>query len=165
MYFDYEAYKAYCFESPMEFGLFFSVFIVGQILYCIILAIKKKLVRKDVVSLCIGVLVLGLIVCINAGVLLYGGIYLYQEEEADAVEMQGEITDIKGLGQFVFPSVKDGYGHEEKYGYEFTINGIKCMAVRKGSLKVGDYVTVRYLPKSGYILYIAETEEGSADIE
>ena len=80
MYFDYEAYKASCFKSPMMFVLLFSILIVAEILYSIILAIKKKLVRKDVVSLCIGVLAWGLIVCINAGVLLYGGIYLYQEE-------------------------------------------------------------------------------------
>ncbi len=96
---------------------------------------------------------------------MHGGIHLYYEKETDAMELQGEITNVKGLGEFVFPTVKDGYRHEEKNGYEFTINGVKCMAVRKGSLEVGDYVTVRYLPKSGYILYIAETEEGSADIE
>lgn len=44
-------------------------------------------------------------------------------------------------------------------GYEFTINGIQCTAPVKGSLKVGNYVSVTYLPKSGYILYIDKVEQ------
>ena len=99
------------------------------------------------------------------GVLLNGGIYLRDEKETDAIEIQGEISKIRGLGQFSFPVVKGDYKHEEKNGYEFTINEIQCKAVLKGSLEVGDYVTVKYLPKSGYVLYIAEISKPSVDIE
>ncbi|MCM1111643.1 MAG: hypothetical protein NC399_00160 [Muribaculum sp.] len=164
MYFDYEAYRAYCFESPMMCVVIFSLGLVGGILGAVIKAIKKELVKEDIVFLRVGIPMVILVVSITGGELLYGGIYLYHEQETDAVEMQGEITDIKGLGDFVFPTVKDGRGYEEENGYEFTIDGVKCAANRKGSLKVGDYVTVRYLPKSGYILYIAEIEEESSAI-
>ncbi len=81
---------------------------------------------------------------------------MLNEKETDAVEMQGYISDIRGLGRFAFPKLKSDYGYGETNGVEFTINGVQCTAIVKGSLEVGDYVSVVYLPKSGYVLFIAE---------
>ncbi len=159
MYFDFESYRAYCYEGPVTTGLMFSIFVVACISSIVIQAVKKKLILRNAIIYTFFMLAYLLIVRMCIGQLLYGGVYLRYEKETDAVEIQGEITDIKGLEDFVFPTVKDGYGYEEKNGYEFTIDGVKCAANRKGSLKVGDYVTVKYLPKSGYILYIVETKE------
>lgn len=161
MNFDYKAYKTFCFAAPAFFVVAVTIVVFLHGAWLIYVAHRGRWDwRKNGLHLLI-LIGVAFTACIQVGVLLSGGMYLCDEQETDAVEMQGEITNIKGLGQFVFPVVKDGRGYEEENGYEFTIGGVKCAANRKGSLKVGDYVTVRYLPKSGYILYIAEIEEES----
>ena len=155
MNFEYNLYKTYCYESQVFVVLVFSFGIVLATIAAVQALRKNINLKKALIS---GFFILGyaLIICINIGQLLHGGIYLHDEKETDAIELQGEISDIRGLSEFLFPVVKGDYLHEEKNGYEFTVNGVKCQAVLKGSLEVGDYVTVKYLPKSGYILYIAE---------
>lgn len=103
-------------------------------------------------------LVCGFFLCMNVGRLLHGGIHLIYEREADAIELQGEISEIRGLGRFSFPELESEYGYGETNGVQFTIDGIECSAIVQGSLEVGDQVIVVYLPKSGYILSIAESE-------
>ena len=158
MNFDYNLYKTYCYESQIFGVLVFSFGIILAIISLVQALRKNKNLKKAFIS---GFFILGyaLIVCINIGQLLHGGVYLRDEKETDAIEMQGEISDIIGLSEFSFPVVKGNYLHEEKNGYEFTVNGVKCQAVLKGTLEVGDYVSVTYLPKSGYILYIDKVEQ------
>lgn len=164
MYFDYNLYKAYCYEGQVFCVLVFS-FGVVLLVTSLVQAVRKKLDFKKALIYAFFILGYVLIVCINLSQLLHGGIYLRDEKESDAIEMQGEISNIRGLGEFSFPVVKGDYLHEEKNGYEFRINGIKCKAVLKGSLEVGDYVMVKYLPKSGYVLYISKIDRNVADIK
>ena len=81
---------------------------------------------------------------LNVDILRHGGIYLLQEKESDAVEMRGYISAIRDL--------EETEGYELPFhgnpGVQCTINDIKCIAIERGSLEVGDYVLVRYLPKS-----------------
>ncbi len=165
MYFDYESYRAYCYENPI-FGLsIFSFAFLMCIVSIVIQGVRKKLVLKDMAIYTLFALGYALVISIALGQLMHGGIYLQYEKESDAIELCGEITDIRGLELFSFPIVEGGYKHEEKNGYEFIINGIKCKAVLKGSLNTGDYVTVKYLPKSGYILYISEIDRNATHIK
>lgn len=165
MYFDYALYKLYCYECPVYGGLFFAFAFVVCIVPSVFQVIKKKRSLRDISVYAFLALGYAFVVCTSIGQLSNGGIHLRDEREADALEIEGEITNIKGLGLFSFPVVKGDYKHDEKNGYEFTINGIQCKAVLKRSLKVGDYVTVKYLPKSGYILYIDEVNRNATDIE
>lgn len=55
-----------------------------------------------------------LVISIALRQLMHGGIYLQYEKESDAIELYGEITDIRGLELFSFPIVEGGYKHEEK---------------------------------------------------
>lgn len=157
MYCDYELYRAYCYNGAVMFGILFSFAFVACII-SVIIAVRKRLALNKICIYSFFSMFFGILVCTSVGQLLYGGIYLYNERETDAVEIQGEITNIKGLGEFSFPRIKGNYTYEEKNGYAFTINGVQCTFIIKGSLVVGDYVTVKYLPKSRYILYIAETD-------
>ena len=161
---DYKLYKACCFGTPEFFAIASSIIILLHGAWLSYVAWSRKWDwRKNGFHLLM-LIGLGVVVAVQIGVLYNGGIYLCEEKESDAIEMQGEITSIKGLGQFSFPRMHSDYDEEENTGYKFIINGAQCKFVAKGSLEVGDYVTVKYLPKSGYVLYIGKTEEES-DIE
>ena len=165
MHFSYNDYKTFCYGAPLFGVVAFSIVVLTHGIWLACVAWTRKWNwRKNGLHLLL-LIALGGLVCVLTRYLLNGGIYLRDEKETNAVEIQGEISDIKGLGDFTFPVVKGNYLYEEKNGYEFTIDGVRCKGVNKGSLEVGDYVTVRYLPKSGYILYIAETDRNTADIE
>ena len=162
---DYKLYKACCFGTPEFFAIASSIIILLHGVWLIYVAWSRKWDwRKNGFHLLM-LIGLGIVVAVQIGVLYNGGIYLREEKESDAIEMQGEITSIKGLGQFSFPRMHSDYDEEENTGYKFIINGVQCKFVAKGSLEVGDYVTVKYLPKSGYVLYIAEIDREPAEIE
>lgn len=165
MYMDYQSYKSYCFGDP-EFGaIAFSIIILLHGAWLVYVGLHKQWDWRKYGFQVLWIIGAVVVVCIKIGILYNGGIYLRDEKETDAVVMQGEITDIRGLGEFSFPRIHGDYEYEEKNGYEFTINGVQCVFVAKGSLEVGDYVTVKYLPKSGYVLYIAETDRITVNIE
>ena len=158
MYFDYAGYVRECLNIPLNH----LIFIILGTLAAIIVGISMRRTLRTLpgIRLIILIVVLGTIesMCLFIGQLSHGGIYLLREKESDAVEMQGEITEITGLNCYSLPIIECDYYDNPTYGdptgYEFTINGIQCTAPVKGSLKVGNYVSVTYLPKSGYILYI-----------
>ena len=163
MYFDYAGYVRECLNIPLEDLI--SI-ILGTLAAIIVgISMRRTLRTLPGIRLIILIVVLGTIesMYLYIGRLSYGGIYLLREKESDAVEMQGEITEITGLNYYSFPRIECDYYDNLKYGdptgYEFTINGIQCTAPVKGSLKVGNYVSVTYLPKSGYILYIDMVEQ------
>lgn len=116
MYCDYELYRAYCYDGSIMFGIFFSCAFVVYIVSVIIMVVKRRWSLKHICIYSLFALFFGLIVYISIGQLLYGGIYWRYEQETDAVEMQGEITDIRGLGEFAFPRIKGDYTYEEKMG-------------------------------------------------
>lgn len=163
MHFDYAGYVRECLNLPLEH----LISIILGTLVAIILGINMKHTLRTFpgIRLLILIVVLSTIdeTCMVIGELSHGGIYLLWEKESDAVEMQGEITEITGLNEYSLPIIECDYYENMKYGdptgYEFTINGIQCTAPVKGSLKVRDYVSVIYLPRSGYILYIDKVEQ------
>ncbi len=163
MYFDYAGYVRECLNIPLEDLISIILGTLAAIIFGI--SMRRTLRTLPGIRLIILIVVLGTIesMCMVIGQLSYGGIYLLREKESDAVEMQGEITEITGLNCYSLPIIECDYYDNPTYGdptgYEFTINGIQCTAPVKGSLKVGNYVSVTYLPKSGYILYIDMVEQ------
>ena len=94
----------------------------------------------------------------NFGHLFYGGIYLISETENDANTITGEIENITELSRFVFPHLKTGFDSGRSIGVCVTIDEQKYTFVTKGDLEIGDTVTIKYLPKSRYILDIYKTK-------
>lgn len=159
MQFDYSIYYRGCFVLPSSIALFsLGVIILATVNY-IGRVCTHKVALKDTLGYIFILSILSFFIIMNVGRLIHGGMYLKNEKESDAVEMQGEIANIEGLGRFSFPELKSAYGYGDTNGVQFTINGIQCKASVKGDLEVGDYVTVVYLPKSGYILSISEIED------
>ena len=91
-----------------------------------------------------------------------GGSSLIRENESYAIEINGEVEQISYIGKTKMPLFKTEYGYGEKSGVEISISGIvlKGPGCIMAYVKVGDRVTVKYLPDSGYILSITNTEEG-----
>ena len=165
MNFAYSVYVRTCLVLP-SIALLFALYIfVGGIFCFIKLIVNKKLVTKHIFIFMWGMLISIFFLWLHGRQLfLHGGIYLLSENESNAVEIQGEITELTRLDNFYFSVLKSVYSNETR-GYIYTIEGVQYVAIDKGSLKTGDHVTVKYLPKSGYILYITETDRNTADIE
>ncbi len=159
MYFDYYGYVRECLEMPLYVLVIF--FLSIGVIFAILS--KKKISREKLIYLPIALVGWGIFLWIVIGQLSYGGIYLVVEKEAAAIQTKGYIEKIAEVGIASFPRMEcdyyDNLKYGDPYGYEFTINGIQCTAPTNGSLQVGDYVEVTYLPKSRYILYIDKTEE------
>ena len=160
MYFNHAGYVQECLYMPLFLLMVLLLGIVSLVVWSI--AHGKMNFRKKILLL-INLLWISIFLGIATGQLSHGGIYLLEEKETDAVKMQGYISEIKEFSDFSIPIIECDYYENMKYGdpngYEFTINGIQCTAPVKGLLKSGDYVSVTYLPKSRYILYIDKVEQ------
>ena len=166
MQFDYYWYHRAAFKVAIPIIVFMSVWLTIAFVGFIKQAIAHKLEAKGV-FICIFGLVFGSFTfCMHGGCLINGGIYLIYEKEVDAIEIQGEILGIDELSEFSFPrTLSREYGYGEATGVQITINDSQCSApgivVSTLDLKVGDYVKVTYLPKSGYVLSIYKIEDAS----
>lgn len=102
-------------------------------------------------------LVLLVVVIIILGHLLLsgGGLHLIYERPGDTVTVEGTIEDIRARGALESP--RYAVSGENSYGYEFTVGDVTCVGMARGSLEVGDTVTVTYLPHSALVLAIGET--------
>ena len=158
MGFDYSLYVDVCLKEASS-GIAICMFASFIIIFNYI---KKKIGKSYHRIGKVGILFfVMIIICFlfDCGGKLSHGIWLINEKEADAVEINGEITKMKEIDDFCRGIAKDKYGYNNAMGTIFTVNGIKCTAPLDCGLEVGDYVFVRYLPKSRYILYVSETEE------
>ena len=160
MHFEYTQYVRGCLIIPIFVSLFALSMLISIASHFLTGIIQQKLSSRDVINLMLAVLVCSFFLCMNVGRLLYGGIHLTYERESNAVELQGEILEIKKLGRYSFPEFKTKYGYGETNGVQFVIDGVECTAVTRGTLEVGDNVTVTFLPKSGYILSITLNDVG-----
>ena len=162
MHFDYSQYSSSCFSTP-AFMVLWSFPTLIFVIYKIIKFRKSEDKPKEATVIFIMLLSSCMFIVTNIGVLLYGGYHLIFEGEQSAVEMYGYIEESERIDDFFFPLVKQlEYDYEETNGVKYIINGKKCTAMRQGDFKEGDYVFVRYLPKSSYVLYI-EHQEKTAD--
>lgn len=160
MNFEYTQYARGCLIIPILVSLFALSMLISAVSHFITVIIEHKLSSRDGINLLLPVLICSFLLCMNAGRLLHGGIHLIYERESNAVELQGEILEIRELGRYSFPELKTEYGHDVTNGIQFLIDGVECTAITRGTLAVGDKVTVIFLPRSGYILSIYPCDMG-----
>lgn len=154
MQFEYAQYVRGCLIIPIFVSLFALSMLFSAVSHLIAAMIQQKVSSRDLVNFLLAVLVCSFFLYMNIGRLLHGGIHLIYERESNAVELQGNIVEIKELGRYSFPELKTEYGYGETNGVQLLIDGVECTAVTRGELVVGDNVTVIFLPQSGYILSI-----------
>lgn len=161
MYFDYDRYYSGCLFLPIAFD---AVMIPASIfMYFVnIKEIFQATVSVDnIFILIIWSLFMVPYLYMQLKLIYKRGIYLFHEKEIDAVRMHGYISAIRDLYRAEGYQLS-GLGYWMGTGVQFTINDIKCVAIVQGTLKVGYYVTVKYLPKSGFILHISKLNEESS---
>ena len=164
MQFSYSQYLRGCLVIPILVSVFALCALTPSAFRCISSVFRHKFSSREASSLASTALILFLICGTHIGQLLHGGIHLIYERESDAVEFQGEIAEIRELREYAFPRLKTEYGEGSRNGVEFVIDGIECSAPTSGTLRVGDYVTVRYLPECGYILSITPMGQGDDSV-
>lgn len=96
---------------------------------------------------------------INTSILLNGGIYLITERETDAVYTQGVIQSIEQLPQYSAPKYQTNYG--TSFGVKVNINGNNYNIITTEEFEIGTNVTIKYLPKSKFVLEMYENEKSS----
>lgn len=158
MSFEYIQYVKGCLVFPIFVSLSALALILSATLHFSTTYFQHKLLSRNAIGFLLSIIICGFFLCMNIGRILHGGIHLIYEREQDAIEIQGEITNIHELGRFSFPELESDYENGEANGVQLTIDGIRCTAITQGYLTIGDKVTVLYLPQSGYVLsiYLAE---------
>lgn len=99
------------------------------------------------------ILLLGILVNI---LISGGGLGLITERVDDAVSVEGTIEELRPGS--IWKNPRYSTNGEVSNGYTFVIDGVECFGMAKGSLEIGDTVTAAYMPKTGYILTISETD-------
>ena len=162
MYFEYNKYYDGCLVAPI-IGV--AVILFFDVLACYAFIVNLGTVRLSFNDVFLYLLVIlfmlyGLIMELKK--IYKGGICLLHEKEVDAVRMHGYISEIKTLIETEGYWLPNMVGMRSQ-GYRFIIDGVKCIAFTKGTLKAGDYVSVKYLPESRYILHISKIQAESTD--
>lgn len=154
MTFEYLQYYSSCFSTPIFMAFLSFPSLIGVVFK--IIKFKKAEDKPKEATIIFTMLLSSLIFAVTGiGVLMYGGYHILYEREYDAVEMNGYIEELERIDNPIFPNIRQlEYDYEETNGVKYIINGKKCTAMRQGDFKEGDYVFVRYLPKSSYVLYI-----------
>ena len=158
---DYAAYYRACFSSSVMLALFSGFFAFSVLIPLIKTIFSKERPIKNILGGTVVLMVPVFLLSLNIGTLAHGGIYLATEKETDAVEIHGTIEHIERMNEWCFPKMK-GYCVYERDGSNgicFTIDGVKYQCPSMGDFRVGDRVTVVYLPKSKYILSLAFADE------
>ena len=101
-------------------------------------------------------LVMLAVAVIMISILLQGGIHLLYERPGSAITVEGTIGEIDRLN--AFQNTRYIFQDESSSGYRFTVDGVTCTGIARGTLNVGDEATITYLPKSGFILSIIPTD-------
>ena len=114
--------------------------------------IKKSSLLKNLVII-IGFL---LLLSINIVRLSNGGFWLLFEDESDSIITHGEISSIEEISTMRFPNING-------YGKEITIDDEQYISMHFDEYEIGDYVIIRYLPRSKYVLSIKEANSTTGD--
>lgn len=160
MKFDYDLYLSGC----LIFPIFVTVIAVPGLISCVKkvlgIVIEQRESRGNLDGFLIGIIISCVCCALSIGPLLSGGLCLLVERESDAIEIQGEITQIREMPRIIFPALTNDYD-SEKVGVRIVVDDEEYILPTRGTLQVGDYATVRYLPQSGYVLHISsEPHEG-----
>ena len=141
------------------FVMAFNLFVITVTVCSMVRAAKKdELDRSMIIPGTIGLIVICILLAICAGPLFNGGFHLIYEREDDAVSACGTIEKIGDYPALFGNSSKYTTEYGTTFGNRLVINGKTFQIVTSGELKVGDEVKFRYLPNSGYILEIENTD-------
>ena len=98
-------------------------------------------IYKEIIKQAIACILVLFLVGQNAKTLYSGGGWLLVEDETSIIEATGIISCIQRVG---------------KHEYQIILENQKYLVIDIGEFSEGDYVRIRCLPQSGYVLSIQE---------
>lgn len=147
MIFDFNYYLNAGLINPIIIGAFILFALLSSVISVYktirLAAFEKSSLLKDIVMIFGFILLLS----INVSVLWSGGFWLLFEDESDCIITQGEIFSIEEISMMRFQNING-------YAKEIVIDGKKYISMHFDDFEIGDYVEIRYLPKSKYVLSI-----------
>lgn len=173
MEFDYDYYRRVLLEVPLSRVIFTIFCILGTIIIAFVLKKpsknetlnnlwNKKIIRL-VYALFMSLLFLRTIFT-PIGHLKYG-IFLKDEKPKDALITEGkieEIEEIRNPSTHIYKSIKieglEIHKPIDRNAHLITISDKQYYFMIKGDLQVGDYVEIKYLPKSTIVLEVKVIE-------
>ena len=111
----------------------------------------SSFIKKDI-QRCLFLLICLFLISVNSINLFRGGIFLLIEKEEDAVEISGVIEKTIEIDALTGSKYETENNHGR--GEALIIDGRKYYLTTYGDLKIGDEVTAKVLPKSGFVLEI-----------
>lgn len=157
MSFDYESIKAGALTTPIICGIIALVIVVNTLF----LAKKSKRALVSFGSVLSALIVVG---CLLFWIcpIFFGGYNLLSENGGDAVTVNGVISEMEELNMLQYSNIyaPEGMGRGPSAGAKITIGDtvVKAPGFVFHDYTVGDDVTVKYMPKSGYALEINHTD-------
>ena len=147
MIFDFNYYLNAGLINPIIIGAFILFALLSSVISVYktirLAAFEKSSLLKDIVMIFGFILLLS----INIVRLSDGGFWLLFEDESDSIITHGEISSIEEISTMRFPNING-------YGKEITIDDEQYISMHFDEYEIGDYVEIRYLPKSKYVLSI-----------
>ena len=154
MVFEYQDYLLNAFLNPIISTIFFVLICLSAIACFGVAVFRGKISTESVLTTIFFLIVTIICIIPNYTKLANGGIYLLEENENDAIVECGVIETL------IEPSEKMiNFKSNHKYGADLTIDGEYYFALTCSNFKKGDKVSIRYLPKSHFILEINLLEE------
>lgn len=149
MIFPYQSYLEASLLVPAGSAIIFLFFagwaMVG---FCKRYCSNKKITAKDIYIFLV-CLSMWAVIILDFQTVFRGGIHLLAENEADAISTSGCIAKITEPTKRLPVFRADG-----EHGADILIGDDVYIAITAKGLDVGDYVVIRYLPRSRFILEI-----------
>ena len=98
----------------------------------------------------IGLIILAILISYLLVPLTRGGYYLLFEKEQDAITLEGVVQET--FDNDSFGASRYGFEQNEGHGGGIIINGTRYYVMTYGTIQPGDYVRLKILPKSKFVL-------------
>ena len=147
MKFEYDEYKSASLNFPIGIVLFCIMLIISMIVLYFVIGYKKD--QRSLLQLYVS-FAIPILLIIPSLIYLSSGYHLLSENEQDYIIYTGEIIEIN----VPIKSPRYYYDGEAVSASIITVDDLELYFMTSGNLQIGDTITVKYLPKSTYVLEV-----------
>lgn len=158
--FAFDSYYTLTFVYPIGTLLLGGAVLCGASFGLVRHVISKTMNVVNIISYIVVWLVVGGISFLAVTDIINGGMAVAQERETDALTAHGYVRNIESpSGRILW------FKSQGSRGADIVINGEQYFVASAGDFEEGDYVAIRYLPKSRFILrMVAVSEDNKAEL-
>ena len=149
MRFSYKTYLSTTFLIPIAIIIGVLIFLFSSSYLYWLKGMYRRKILTDALKYILSTIVSISLLFVPCQYLLHGGIYLFFENEQDALTSKGVVEYICEPSER-FHTFKSNH----KYGADIVIDGECYFVITAGDINEGDYIEIQYLPQSHFILEI-----------